>query len=1182
MTAKELEQAIKDLLSQTGLTDAAWAQSLLKSAQSKNIDVAEWNAFVYKVAEVSATAETLRRVANLISEFYPDIATGTDENNKSIVGSVQNESSKATDEYAIALGKGLIASSEAQAAFGAYNAEDANALFMVGNGKFEDGEAQRSNAFWVDGSGAVHAKSNSNQDTALIRRKEYAELKQTVNSNSNKIDTNTAAIATLEPALLHPTRGLSYLYSTLDNGYVCDTTAEYEPRSYVVVARSGNGYTSVKKIETGAFRNDTKLEEIVLPNELESIGADAFYGCTSLKRINLPNTLTHIGHSAFEGCSALEYIYIPSSVKTIDQDAFKGCSKLTIVLSRNDVLSNENSWNPSNRPVESAVTDFVKYGTGRNLSLHSPKNLVLTESYSHAEVGDNRRVAFVDTNNATLNTVEIPTQYNHKPVVSISSYAFDSNTNLHRLVTHDGLFIVNHYAFYSCTNLHTVIFANSIRKLEYFSFSNCTSLKNVILPNNLEFLGKGVFKDAPLTGTITIPRTCTHIGGNDYTADDGIFYSGGYVFTSEDISTIVFEDTPEHIHAKSFTGCNCDIYVPWKEGEVTGAPWGTSGTVHYDSLSVDQVKVVQETGTNKTSVMSQKAVTDELDKKLTQVSTKNSYFRVYGVNANGYQEVAQARSDNANGIMMRDADGQTCVGAPKSGESAINAYALKRHLTRYSSLYPSKEEAGVEVHNKLKFMTPTNDSYFALIGDHSADDGNNGTTAGNNPKVEFDANYAVYIPSTVPNAQYSGDGYTRVPVDLPVNSIRQNAFAQNQTVKSVVIQEGVSRIEANAFNGCRSLTSIVLADTIKMIDNNAFNNVGKPDHNTVGAKIPVKLPRALEWICQQAFNNVNVCGSIVFPNRCLYIGGVPNDLTGGKQGKVFTSSNITQIVFEGTPKYIHKDAFLGCTCDIYVPWKEGEVTGAPWGTSGTVRYTNYPAHVKNRLDDLEARLDAIDAKESYKKIAVSATLESDGNTVDSSYENGTTLGKLTLSWNATKIPTRVTVKYDDSTETLTASQNGTYTFPSTKTIYTDFTWELTVYENDYKGTEVSADATGDVKFYDGFYYGTFKKDTLSTFSLASVDVSSGRALNNSLHNVSFYANLGSDKYLYFCVPSSYIKTSDPELAFGFKYGNLGIEQPTHMSTGTLTTRSGSTVNYHLFRNSQPGIGAYTFNIDPLD
>lgn len=345
-------------------------------------------------------------------------------------------------------------------------------------------------------------------------------------------------------------------------------------------------------------------------------------------------------------------------------------------------------------------------------------------------------------------------------------------------------------------------------------------------------------------------------------------------------------------------------------------------------------------------------------------------YRVVGSSGGGGSsvEIAQSTGESETAVMSQAAathsfvnineDGSASVGPPTSGESAINAYALKRHLSRHSTLYPSKEEAGVTVVNKLKYVMPTNDSYFAMVGDHSAE------TGGINPKVSFDTSHAVHIPSVVPTAQYEEDGYTPVPVDLPVNSIRIGAFQQNRTVRSVVIQEGVARIEANAFNGCKQLTSIVLADTIKMIDNNAFNNVGT---EVSSAKIPVKLPKALEYICQQAFNQVNVCGPIVFPNRCLYIGCIPSNLTSGV-GKVFTSQNITQIVFEGTPKYIHSDSFKGCTCDIYVPWDKNEVAGAPWGTTGTVHYNSYPNAFPDSIEIVQKMGESTTAVMSQKAV----------------------------------------------------------------------------------------------------------------------------------------------------------------------------------------------------------------------
>lgn len=59
------------------------------------------------------------------------------------------------------------------------------------------------------------------------------------------------------------------------------------------------------------FADCTSLENVVLPSNLEVLGARAFKGCKSLSSIELPSTLRNIGMSAFEDCS-LSNVDIPA------------------------------------------------------------------------------------------------------------------------------------------------------------------------------------------------------------------------------------------------------------------------------------------------------------------------------------------------------------------------------------------------------------------------------------------------------------------------------------------------------------------------------------------------------------------------------------------------------------------------------------------------------------------------------------------------------------------------------------------------------------------------------------------------------------------------------------------------------------------------------------------------------
>ena len=86
------------------------------------------------------------------------------------------------------------------------------------------------------------------------------------------------------------------------------------------------------------FHGKARLERIILPTNLTSIGPYAFCRC-SLTSITIPNSVTEIGWFAFRDCSSLTSITIPNSVTTVGAVMFYGCSKLKSVVLSNNITS---------------------------------------------------------------------------------------------------------------------------------------------------------------------------------------------------------------------------------------------------------------------------------------------------------------------------------------------------------------------------------------------------------------------------------------------------------------------------------------------------------------------------------------------------------------------------------------------------------------------------------------------------------------------------------------------------------------------------------------------------------------------------------------------------------------------------------------------------------------------------
>ena len=118
--------------------------------------------------------------------------------------------------------------------------------------------------------------------------------------------------------------------------------------------------SSVTSIGEGAFYNCGGLTRITFGanSQLTSIGKEAFYYCSGLTSIEIPSEVARIGENAFFGCSRLTNIVIPSSVTNIGASAFSYCSGLTSVYYGG---TSEQWANVAIGSVNSFLTNAMRY-----------------------------------------------------------------------------------------------------------------------------------------------------------------------------------------------------------------------------------------------------------------------------------------------------------------------------------------------------------------------------------------------------------------------------------------------------------------------------------------------------------------------------------------------------------------------------------------------------------------------------------------------------------------------------------------------------------------------------------------------------------------------------------------------------------------------------------------------------
>ena len=257
-------------------------------------------------------------------------------------------------------------------------------------------------------------------------------------------------------------------------------------------------------ITENAFRSYNNLTSITIPNSVTTIGSDAFTGSglssvtlhcpniepwfykLNIKEVILGDEVTSIGGSAFLNCSSLTSVKIGSNVKTIGSAAFSGCSSLTSVTIGKSVTDiGSSAFQDCNNLTDISIPDGVTnigsfaFGNCNNLTYIS-----IPESVTTIGAG-----AFDNT-----------AWYNYQPegMVYAGKVAYKykgimpANTSLK---IEDGIKSLSDMAFFSCNNLASVTVPNSVTSIGSSAFCGCGNLTSVTMGKSVTDIGYSAFRD---------------------------------------------------------------------------------------------------------------------------------------------------------------------------------------------------------------------------------------------------------------------------------------------------------------------------------------------------------------------------------------------------------------------------------------------------------------------------------------------------------------------------------------------------------------------------------------------------------------------------------------------------------------------------------------------------------------
>ena len=312
---------------------------------------------------------------------------------------------------------------------------------------------------------------------------------------------------------------------------------------------------SVVNIGEGAFEGCSRLSSLVLPEGLSTLSSRLFLGCSALTNIEIPAGVSSIGSAAFYRCTNLTSIDIPVGVVAIGGGAFTDCSSLTTVTIPSSVedIGAGAFWQCSGvQRVNIDDLDWWLYLSNTEEGDLPQGDLyvngVLQEEISlYSDIQFLRPAMFA--NCRSLKAVALPAG-----LITIPKSAFEGCSSLLSVTIPDGVYNIENSAFRNCSALTSVYMPENLTDIGFAAFEGCDSLTDLEIPESVVRIGDRAFNSCRSLTNVKIPVGVTSIGSSAFhycssltsvTIPEGVTSIGGSAFF--DCGSLSYVSLPESL-----------------------------------------------------------------------------------------------------------------------------------------------------------------------------------------------------------------------------------------------------------------------------------------------------------------------------------------------------------------------------------------------------------------------------------------------------------------------------------------------------------------------------------------------------------------------------------------------------------------------------------------------------------
>ena len=337
-------------------------------------------------------------------------------------------------------------------------------------------------------------------------------------------------------------------------------------------------------------------------------------------------------------------------------------------------------------------------------------------------------------------------------VEHIPAYLCYGMSKLTEITIPNSVTSIGEYAFYGCSGLTEVTIPNSVTSIGEFAFSGCSRLTSVTIPNSVTSIAYYAFSYCSGLTSVTIGESVTSIGG-------GAFYG------CSGLTSVTIPNSVTSIGSRAFSGCSrlTSVTIP---NSVTSigyeAFYGCSG--------------------------------------LTEVTIPNS---VTSIGDEAFYNCSRLTSVIWNA--------KNCEDFEDYDETPF--YNIRSSITSFTFGNEVEHIPAYLCYEMRNLKEVTIGNSVTSIGDRAFDNCS-GLTKVNylgtvDKWVEIDFNYSNHNPTYYAKDLYINNELLTDVKITTADSIKNYAFYNCQSIKSVEIGESITSISSSAFYGCSGLTSVI-------------------------------------------------------------------------------------------------------------------------------------------------------------------------------------------------------------------------------------------------------------------------------------------------------------------------------------------------------------------------------------